>query len=97
VRRSRRLLVTALLAVLALVAAGAPADACPSCFSRAEGPLVDASRIGMWLLLAVTLGLQGAFVAFFLYLRRRAANAAGEELDDEWSRLQREWDGKGAL
>jgi len=49
----------------------------------------------MWLLLGVTLGLQGAFVAFFLYLRRQAAKAAGEALDDEWSRLQREWDRKG--
>jgi hypothetical protein len=49
----------------------------------------------MWLLLAVTLGLQGAFVAFFLYLRRRAAKAAGQALDDEWSGLQKEWDRKG--
>jgi len=84
-----------LLAALAFVAPGASAFACPSCFSRAEGPLVDASRVGMWLLLGVTLGLQGAFVAFFLYLRRQAAKAPGEALDDEWSRLQREWDRKG--
>lgn len=93
--RARGPLVAAILGVLALVAAGAPAHACPSCFSRAEGPLVDAARVGMWLLLAVTLGLQGAFVAFFLYLRRRAADAAGQAIDDEWSRLQREWNGKG--
>jgi hypothetical protein len=51
----------------------------------------------MWLLLAVTLGLQAAFVAFFLYLRRRAAKAAGEALDEEWSRLQRGWSRKGIL
>lgn len=49
----------------------------------------------MWLLLAVTLGLQGAFVLFFLYLRRHAAKAAGQSLDKEWSGLQREWDRKG--
>lgn len=74
---------------------GAPAFACPACFSQAQGPLVDAARLGMWLLLAVTLGLQGAFVLFFLYLRRRAAKAAGQALDEEWSGLQREWDRKG--
>ncbi len=93
--RARTLLGRALVAVLALLVAGAPASACPSCFSQAQGPLVDAARLGMWLLLAVTLGLQGAFVAFFLYLRRRAARAAGQALDEEWSSLQREWDRKG--
>ena len=93
--RAKRPFARVLLAVLALLAAEAPAFACPSCFSQAQGPLVDAARLGMWLLLAVTLGLQGAFVAFFLYLRRRAAKAAGQALDDEWSGLQREWDRKG--
>ena len=93
--RARRPLARALVAVFALLGVGAPASACPSCFSQAQGPLVDAARLGMWLLLAVTLGLQGAFVAFFLYLRRRAAKAAGQALDGEWSGLQREWDRKG--
>ena len=86
-----------LLVAIVLLFSGAPAFACPSCFSQAQGPLVDAARLGMWLLLAVTLGLQGAFVVFFLYLRRRAAKAVGQALDEEWSGLQREWDGKGRL
>ena len=77
-----------LLAGIVLSSAGAPAFACPSCFSQAQGPLVDAARLGMWLLLAVTLGLQGAFAFFFLHLRRRAAKAAGQALDDEWSGLR---------
>ena len=92
---ARRTLARAPLVVGALLLAGPSASACPSCFSQAQGPLVDAARLGMWLLLALTLGLQGAFVAFFLYLRRRASKAAGEALDDEWSRLQKKWDGKG--
>lgn len=83
------------LVAMVLFSSGAPALACPSCFSQAQGPLVDAARLGMWLLLAVTLGLQGAFVAFFLYLRRRAARVASQTLDEEWSRLQREWERKG--
>ena len=93
--RARGPFARVLVAALVLLAAAGPALACPSCFSRAEGPLVDAARVGMWLLLAVTLGIQGAFVAFFLYLRRRAAKTAGQALDEEWSRLQREWDRKG--
>jgi len=83
------------VAALAFLASGVPAFACPSCFSGAEGPLVDAARLGMWLLLGLTVGLQGAFVAFFLYLRGRAARAAAEALDEEWSRLQRDCDRKG--
>ncbi len=63
---------------------------CPSCFGQADGPLVDGARAGIWLLLSIVLSLQGAFAAFFLYLRRRAAKAAVEALDEEWSRLQRE-------
>ncbi len=95
--RARSAAALGLLAATVLLSSAAPAFACPSCFSQAQGPLVDAARLGMWLLLAVTLGLQGAFVAFFLYLRRRAAKAAGQALEEEWSRLQREWDGKGRL
>ena len=95
--RRARTLARALLAALALLLGQGVASACPSCFSQAQGPLVDAARLGMWLLLAVTLGLQGAFVAFFLYLRRQAAKAGSQAIDDEWSRLQREWDRKGRL
>jgi heme/copper-type cytochrome/quinol oxidase subunit 2 len=97
VSRANKPFACVLLAVFALVAAEAPAFACPSCFSQAQGPLVDAARLGMWLLLAVTLGLQGAFAFFFLYLRRRAAKAAGQALDDEWSGLQRSGTGRGRL
>jgi hypothetical protein len=79
-----------LLAVLVLLASGGRALACPSCFGQADGPMIDAARLGIWLLLAVTLCLQGGFAAFFLYLRRRAARAADQALDEEWARLQRE-------
>jgi hypothetical protein len=82
-------------AAAALVLWGAAGDlwACPACFGQVDGPMADAARVGMWLLLAVTLALQGAFVAFFLYLRRHAARSADRALDEEWSHLQAEWDG----
>jgi len=66
---------------------------CPSCFGQADGPMVDGARLGIWLLLGVTVGLQGGFAAFFLYLRGRAARLRRreKEIDAEWSRLQRQW------
>ncbi len=76
------------LATALLCAAARDSWACPSCFGQADGPMADATRVGMWLLLGVTVSLQGGFAAFFLYLRRRAAGAAERALDDEWSRLQ---------
>jgi predicted MFS family arabinose efflux permease len=86
----RRSLVRLALAVAFWLAASLPALACPSCFGQAEGPLIDAARLGIWLMLGVTLCLQAGFVAFFLYLRRRARQAESEALDEEWTRLQRE-------
>ena len=70
-----------------LLASGSPALACPSCFGQAEGPLIDAARLGIWLLLAVTLSLQGAFAVFFLYLRRRAATTLAAT-DEREARLR---------
>jgi hypothetical protein len=40
-------------------------------------------------MVAITLVVQGAFVGFFLYLRKRAKQIAESELDTEWSELQR--------
>ena len=77
-----------LLALLALAGSGT-ALACPTCYGDAEGPMIDAARLGMWLLLGVTFAIQGGFIAFFLYLRRQARRAEHQALDEEWSRLQR--------
>ena len=52
--------------------------ACAACFSgNADSPLVDGAKSGVWLLLSVTLGVQGAFAAFFIQLWRRAKRAQG--------------------
>jgi len=82
-------------AVLFWLADSGPAFGCPSCFGDAEGPMIDAARLGIGLLLGVTLAMQGAFVAFFLYLRRQARRASDQALDAEWSRLQRVHDVRG--
>lgn len=73
---------TARHALAALTAAPAfcwapQALACTSCMSGASGPMVDAARMGVWLLLGVVVAVEGAFAVFFLYLWRRARRMAG--------------------
>ena len=78
------------LATTAIVVGGsASVLACPMCFGAQETSLVDGTKLGVLVMVVVTLAVQGAFVGFFLYLRRRAKQIADVELDTEWSELQR--------
>ena len=52
--------------------------------------MIDGTRLGILVLLGITLAVQGAFVGFFLYLRKRAKRIADIDLDTEWSELQEE-------
>ena len=63
--------------------------ACAMCFGAEETSMIDGAKLGVLVMLAVLFAVQGAFVAFFLYLRKRAKRIADVELDDEWSELQR--------
>ena len=51
--------------------------------------MINGTKLGILVLLGVTLAVQGAFLAFFIYLRNRAKRIADIELDAEWSELQR--------
>jgi hypothetical protein len=88
-----KLAVDTLRLAVATVAAVLLADsrllACPVCFGGAESPLIDGAKLGVIALVTVTLVVQGAFVAFFVYLRKRAKQVAELELEDEWLDLQR--------
>jgi hypothetical protein len=75
-------------AVAILIGGSSSVFACPVCFGAEESHLIDGTRLGMLALLGVTLSVQGAFVAFFLYLRRRAKRIADIDLDNEWAELQ---------
>ena len=77
-------------AVAALLPA-APAAACEVCFGAADNgsPMVAGARLGVFLLLGITVAVLGAFVAFFLYLRQRARRAELDGIESEWSQLQR--------
>ena len=78
------------IATVALLIIGGVANvlACPLCFGAEETSMIDGTKLGVLVLLAITLVVQGGFVGFFLYLRRRAKRMADMELDTEWSQLQ---------
>ncbi len=78
-----------LVAIVLASASGPAAWACQSCFGAEDSPLIDGARSGALALVAVVLGVQAAFVGFFLYLRRRARLAVSLELDSEWSEFQK--------
>ena len=85
VRASRMWVTTAATVV---IFGGARVLACPMCFGAEETSMVDGTKIGIFVLLAVTLSVQGAFAGFFFYLRRRAKRIADADIDIEWSKLQ---------
>ena len=85
-RQARLCLATALMV---LIGGGSSVLACPMCFGAEETSMVDGTKLGVLVLLAITLAVQGGFVGFFLYLRKRAKRIADIELDTEWSELQR--------
>jgi len=76
-------------AALVLILGASRVLACPVCFGAEETPLIDGAKLGVLVMLAITLAVQGGFVAFFLYLRKRAKRIADVELDIEWAELQR--------
>jgi heme/copper-type cytochrome/quinol oxidase subunit 2 len=63
--------------------------ACSLCFGAQETWLVDGTKLGVLVMLVITLAVQGAFVAFFFHLRARAKRMSDIELDTEWSQLQK--------
>jgi len=78
------------IATIALLIIGGVSNvlACPLCFGAEETSMIDGTKLGVLVLLLITLFVQGGFVAFFLYLRKRAKRMADMELDTEWSELQ---------
>ena len=77
------------MALFVALADGTRVLACPLCFGAQETPIIDATKLGVLVLLAITLAVQGGFLGFFLYLRKRAKRIAEIDLDTEWSELQR--------
>ena len=76
-------------AAAVLIGSSESALACPVCFGAEETPMIDGAKLGVLVLLGITLAVQGGFAGFFLSLRRRAKLNADAELDAEWAELQR--------
>jgi len=85
-RQARLCFATALFVA---IAGGTRVLACPMCFGAEETAMIDGTKLGVLVMLAITLAVQGGFVGFFVYLRKRAKRIAEVELDAEWSELQR--------
>ena len=63
--------------------------ACAMCFAAEETSMIDGTKLGILVMLGILLAVQAGFVAFFLYLRKRAKQIADIDLENEWSELQR--------
>jgi hypothetical protein len=87
--RTRLIFVATWTAVFVAIVGGSSLLACPVCFGAEETSMIDGAKLGVFVMLAITLAVQGGFVGFFLYLRKRAKRIADIELDSEWSDLQR--------
>jgi len=77
-----------ILAAAMVLGGSSSALACPVCFGALETGMIDGAKLGVVVLLAITLAVQGGFLAFFLYLRKHAKRNADLELDAEWLALQ---------
>jgi len=86
--RGFRQIVATVIAVM-ICAGGATVFACPVCFGAEETTLISGTKLGILVMIGITLAVQGAFLAFFLYLRKHAKDNADVELETEWSELQR--------
>jgi hypothetical protein len=78
-----------MMAAAMVIGGSSSAFACPVCFGALETGMIDGAKLGVLVLLAITLAVQGAFLAFFLYLRKHAKQNADVELDAEWLALQK--------
>ena len=86
---NRGLTVALTTIAVAIVGGSTSVLACPMCFGAEETGMIDATKLGIAVMLGITLSVQGAFVAFFFYLRKRAKRIAEMELDTEWAELQK--------
>jgi hypothetical protein len=84
----RRLARVAATAAAVVIGGSSSVFACPACFGAEETSMIDGTKLGILVLLGITVSVQGAFVGFFLYLRQRAKRIAEADLDTEWSQLQ---------
>jgi len=66
------------LILFVTVALPQPALACAACFGASDSDLAKGMNMGIFVLLAVIVGVLGGIASFFIYLARRASAHASE-------------------
>jgi len=68
--------------ILALVAmVPNSAHACAACYGQSDSPLASGVTWGIFSLLIVVAGVLGSIVTFFVYVNKRAGDAAAQTAD----------------
>lgn len=65
--------------VLLVFALAEPAFACPVCFGATDSPVAQGINLAILALLGITGAVLGSFVAFFIYLAKRARQVREQE------------------
>lgn len=89
-RERRRRLMSIASGIVALVLFSLPdtAEACEVCFGAADNAMIDGARGGVLLLLGLLFCVQAGFVAFFLYLKRRASKFGPQNIEPWWNTIE---------
>ena len=75
-------------AVAVTIGGGTSALAAQATQLEGNTSIMDGAMLGILAMLAITFAMQGAFVGFFFYLRKRAKRIADIDLDTELSEVQ---------
>ncbi len=75
-------------AAAVMIGGGTSALAAQAAQLAGDTSIMDGAKLGIVVLLVITFAMQGAFMGFFLYLRRRAKRIADIDLDTEWLEVQ---------
>ena len=76
-------------AAAVMIGGGTSALAAQAARLEGDTSIMDGAMLGILAMLAITFAMQGAFVGFFFYLRKRAKRIADIDLDAEELHAQR--------
>ncbi len=75
-------------AAAVMIGGGTSALAAQATQLEGDTSIMDGAMLGILAMLAITFAMQGAFLGFFFYLRKRAKRIADIDFDTEWSEVQ---------
>lgn len=82
-------------AAAVMIGGGTSALAAQAAQLEGDTSIMDGAKLGILAMLAITFAMQGAFVGFFFYLRKRAKRVADIDLETEGLHAQQAaWAGR---